>query len=458
MTTATYVPLATGPLVASMYNVRVPPDPGVGHAELFHNTLSGAIVELSETEAAFLARFSSGAEQPSTTAILRNLPLVSFLYENGMLVPVGLDEPERVRLERKYWRENREHLDLTICPTLACNFNCTYCFEEKSSLTFRKEDLDATAMFVERIIDEKTRTVVVHWYGGEPTLRVKDIRALTPVILRRVEKVGADFLSEIYTNAWKLDEEMCEILSNECKIRALMISLDGPPDIHNKMRVGKGGIGEFDEIMKRIDLASRYFDVKLRIHCHAGNNGRVGELLEILNELGFAEAEKRHGNALYIHFSKLYDFSEACKHVKEIRIPHAAFGDLQCEYMEQAQDLDFRVNWIPKRVMGKYCNAQRHYAFVLAPGGNLYKCYREDMADAAAAFAHLTDATIADKVIEGSDASDRPECQACVYMPLCSGFCPMSSWAESPCTHLVGNLERRIANVWKQSRATEKTT
>jgi len=444
-------------MVASMYNVRVPPDPGVGHAELLYNSLSGAIVELSETEGEFLARFSNGADRPSTAAILGNLPLVSFLYENGMLVPADLDEPEQVRLERKYWRENREYLDLTICPTLACNFNCSYCFEEKSSKTFRDDDLEAFAGFAERIINEKTRAVVLHWYGGEPTLRVKDIRALTPVILRHVEQAGADFLAEIYTNAWKLDEEMCDVLRNECRIRALMISLDGPPDIHNKMRVGKGGIGEFDEIMKRIDLASRFFDVKLRIHCHTGNNGRVGELLELLHDLGFAEAEQRHGNAFYVHFSKLYDFSEACKHVKEIRIPHAEFGDLQCEYMERAQELGFRVNWVPKRVMGKYCNAQRHYAYVLAPGCNLYKCYREDMADSDAAFARSTDATIADKVVEGSDASDRQECQECVYMPICSGFCPKSSWAESPCTHLVGNLERRIANSWKQSRSSAKT-
>ncbi len=444
-----FVPFSTGPLRASVYNVIVPGDAKVGHGPLIYNTLSGAVAELAEKEAGLLTRFKERGS-PALAEILVSLDVVDSLFRNCFLVERDKDEPGQVALERLYWRQNRHHLDLTVAPTLACNFACTYCFEKKSSLSLSRQDVSDIIMFFERVISPETRSVVLHWYGGEPTLRVRDIRQITPPLIRLAQKFEFDFLSEIYTNAWKLDEEMCKVLRQECQIRTLMISLDGPREIHNRMRRGPKGIGDFDIIMKKIELSARYFDVKLRIHCHKDNEQDISELLAHLYELGFHQAEKNFGNAFFVHFSKLYDFSEECKHVKQIRLPHDRWGELQIEFMEQAQELGFRVNWLPKRVLGKYCNAQREYAYVIAPRGYIFKCYRQDFADGSQAIGRITDSEIPNQVIQGEDATDRAECQTCLYLPLCSGSCPNNAWSESPCTHLRGNLEQRMVNLWKQ--------
>jgi uncharacterized protein len=446
-----YVPFSSGPLRASRYNVLLPEDPGAGRGALIFNTLSGAAAELTGPEAGLLGRLAEG--DLSLRESLAGLSIINSLYNNGFVVSRNKNEPGRVMAERLYWRTNQEHLDLTIVPTLACNFTCAYCFEKKSPLRLSEKDRRDIVDFCARIIGPQTRSVVLHWYGGEPTLRVDDIRRLSPPILRRVEETGCSFVSEIYTNAWKLDEAVCRVLREECRVTTLMISLDGPKEVHNSMRSGPGGIGDFDVIMERIKLALRYFHVKLRIHCHTRNYGRVEELLGQLHSLGFQTMGGPFGNKLFVHFSKLYDFSSACKHVKEIRIPHQDWGDLQCDYMECAQAFGFSVDWLPKRHMGKYCNSQREYAYVIAPRGYLYKCYRDDFADPRQSVGRISDPEIPRKYVQGEDATDRPECQDCLYLPVCSGFCPLSAWAESPCTHFKGNLERRLLNLWKQPAA-----
>lgn len=452
VSTNTYIPFKTGPLKRSMYNFLLPPDRSAPRGALVYNALSGAAAELSDREHALLERFSDRGGV-SASEVMTNLAPINDLFTGGYLVPVALDEPKRVLEERLYWRDNRDHLDLTIAPTLGCNFRCTYCFQHRSNLSFSEDDRIHLVRFYNEVIGAGTKSVVVHWYGGEPTLRIDDIRQLTPPLLALRERFGFKFLSEIYTNAWELDEATCESLSGECAVSTLMISLDGPRDIHDKMRRGPGGIGCFDEIMKRVALCLRFFHVKLRIHCHTGNDGRIEELLDHLHALGLTDLAKEYGKTLYLHFSKLYDFSEACKHVKQIRIPHEEWGRLQGEYMEYAQALGFRVNWLPKRVIGKYCNAQRKYAYIVAPRGYIYKCYREDFFAPESSVGKITDKVLPDVVVPGQDATDRSECQDCYYLPICSGFCPSSSWAESPCTHLKGNLNTRLLGLWKQRQA-----
>lgn len=447
----TFIPFNLPGLKASRYNVIVPEDGASSHGMLVYNTLTGAAAELSAAEAKMLSRYLEGPPLSHLDG-LSLLKEVDALFSAGFLVPSLLDEAGLVRGQRLFWQKDRSHLDLTIAPTLRCNFRCTYCGQEKAPVSFSRRDLDRLTSFLGRVIGPGTRRVTVHWYGGEPTLRVDAVRAVSRELVGLADRFGSVFEAEMYTNAWRLNEDICPALSREGRISTLMVSLDGPRDIHDRMRGGRPGLGGLEGTLDRVELAVRYFDIKIRIHCHLENVTRIGELLEELHRRGLDRTEERAGHSLSVHFSKLYDFTSVCSHVRNIRLPHRDWGAIQCGLLEQAASMGFKVVWLPKRSAATYCMGQRENAFLIVPRGYVYKCYNQNLTDPKGAAGRLSDPEIPYRLIGGLDPADDERCADCLYLPICSGECPLQAWSEIPCTHLKGNLERRLVQLWKQQR------
>lgn len=63
---------------------------------------------------------------------------------------------------------NRRRLSLILLPTLRCNADCDYCFEQKSS---RVMSLDQFRVVLDKVTDYMTRThiddLTIYWQGGE---------------------------------------------------------------------------------------------------------------------------------------------------------------------------------------------------------------------------------------------------------------------------------------------------
>lgn len=57
--------------------------------------------------------------------------LAKELISGGMLVDAELNEYESLQVNSRIARYSNRSLQLTIAPTLACNFACPYCFEKK---------------------------------------------------------------------------------------------------------------------------------------------------------------------------------------------------------------------------------------------------------------------------------------------------------------------------------------
>ena len=87
---------------------------------------------------------------------------------------------------RRAARFDTAALGLTICPTLACNFRCGYCFEHSQAdgLTMSAETIDRLLDFIGSFKD--VNRVALAWYGGEPTLAWDVVREVT----RRVRAAG----------------------------------------------------------------------------------------------------------------------------------------------------------------------------------------------------------------------------------------------------------------------------
>ena len=64
-------------------------------------------------------------------------------------------------------------MELTVCPTLACNFACPYCFQGhgRTYESMSREVRDEVVSLAERMLDASGASRLrVTWFGGEPLL------------------------------------------------------------------------------------------------------------------------------------------------------------------------------------------------------------------------------------------------------------------------------------------------
>jgi MoaA/NifB/PqqE/SkfB family radical SAM enzyme len=114
---------------------------------------------------------------------------------------------------------------LQIHPTLRCNLQCEHCYS--SSGPWAREELDRDVVY--NVLSDAARMgyQVLSVSGGEPFL----YRGLSDV-LRRAHELG--MRTTVTTNGYFLDPRHIEPLL-DC-LDVLAISLDGPPEIHNRIR------------------------------------------------------------------------------------------------------------------------------------------------------------------------------------------------------------------------------
>ncbi len=180
---------------------------------------------------------------------------------------------------------------LLIKPAGAdCNLQCEYCFYRSRGALY-----PATARH--RMSDEVLQRLVAgymatdqpqyvfNWQGGEPTLLgVEFFRRVTELQMR-YGKPGAVVANGLQTNATLLDDEFAEHLA---RYRFLVgVSIDGPAEIHDRYRVGPGGRGSHQQVLRGIECLRRnHVDFNALVLVTSANVGRAKEVYHYLCDLG----------------------------------------------------------------------------------------------------------------------------------------------------------------------------
>lgn len=140
-----------------------------------------------------------------------------------------------------------------------CNMDCAYCFYKRVRSMYPGDDLAMDANTAE-VITRKTlglgcRYNYFCWQGGEPTLLGKVFFAAVVDYQSRYAKAGQVVGNSIQTNGTLIDEPWADFLADNGFFIGL--SLDGPPEIHDRYRKGCG-TGSFKVVMRAARLlASR---------------------------------------------------------------------------------------------------------------------------------------------------------------------------------------------------------
>lgn len=101
--------------------------------EYLINTRTRAVAQIFSEEKDELLSFLSNPEDVKYKYFY-------VLQDNGFIVESDLDE--LVEMEYLYSQQffNYKNFDITILPTLKCNFNCPYCFENEHSSAMEADD------------------------------------------------------------------------------------------------------------------------------------------------------------------------------------------------------------------------------------------------------------------------------------------------------------------------------
>lgn len=140
-------------------------------------------------------------------------------------------------------------VELLIATTWDCNLRCSYCFVGRRGLM---KDMDpmspATAAHIVDVLDEEfsdVETVCLHFYGGEPFCNVPALRAMVDRAMSR--KVGK-FVFAVTTNGVEATPEVIDLLGRANF--GVVVSIDGPPEIHNQCRIDAEGEPTHERVMK----------------------------------------------------------------------------------------------------------------------------------------------------------------------------------------------------------------
>lgn len=165
--------------------------------------------------------------------------------------------------------ESKGLLNLIIKITKDCNLRCSYCYETFEKKYMDKYQADKLTKFIKKYITQHNiNTVVLSWFGGEPTLNIDIINYILGNIKDFIKDNNVTLISSIVTNGYNLDTFTFNKLL-ELGISQFQITVDGSKEMHDKNRFTKEGTGSFDIILKNLTNilnSNNNFSVTLRLN------------------------------------------------------------------------------------------------------------------------------------------------------------------------------------------------
>ena len=145
---------------------------------------------------------------------------------------------------------------LILNVTEDCNLRCKYCsysghYKYKRKHTPKRMPKDIAYRAINWFLPNtgKSKNVTIGFYGGEPFLNFEIIRDAVVYAQQKAKDKEVGFNAT--TNATILTDEILDFIVRN-NIR-LLVSLDGPKDIHDRYRVFRNGRGSFNVIKKNLE-------------------------------------------------------------------------------------------------------------------------------------------------------------------------------------------------------------
>lgn len=310
-------------------------------------------------------------------------------------------------------------LQITVNPTINCNFRCWYCYEDH--VVGSKMDagvMKSVAAYLERYLSENAGTSQFNlsFFGGEPLLYFKDnVRPLIEMCDAVCKAHSVEMTVHFTTNGFLLRPEVVGFLAGYDT--SFQITLDGGREFHDRTRCTGAGAGSFDTIVGNIRSSlSAGCHVLVRVNYTEENIDSVEDVIEEFRDL--PEDSKR---GMRFDFQRVWqDVREANKETIENKIG---------AYISDAKDAGlFATSHLVQDYVRNSCYGDKYNYLLVNYNGDLYKCTARDFAKTPP-LGHLNpDGTATWHSPEYNERRrhakfQRQACKDCRIAPLCAGGC-----------------------------------
>ena len=332
--------------------------------------------------------------------------------------------------------ENYRPTCLTLYTTLDCNLNCSYCFAKaahREGVRLSKDLIMAAAREVAGNCREKGEpfTAVFHG-GGEPSLdsRLPDLLTDLQWICKQAK---VPFRSYIATNGVMDPEKARWIAAHFDRVG---ISVDGPPELHNRQRPLRNGSESFRILERTIKNISRISEnLSFRVTVLPENFGRIPEIAGFIAERFDAEE---------IHIEPVYH-----QHID------ADLADVFCESFLKAQsEKPAKIVSSGSRigeVHGRFCQIFRQALHLVPPAG-ASSCFAVSSQEEAEEkqLDPMQDEALFEKL-----SREDPDCEHCFNRFHCARGCPDVCPALSVDARDAGSFRCRVNRRLAETELTE---
>jgi len=326
-----------------------------------------------------------------------------------------------------------------------CNLDCHYCYylekerlyPEGEKFQMRYEVLEE---YIIQHIDASPEAVIrFSWHGGEPTVLGLDYFRKVVELQRKHLPPGKSIVNGVQTNGTLLDEEWCRFFAGEGF--AVGLSLDGPPELHNRFRVTKDQRATHEQTMRGYELLQKH-RVNTDILCVV-NSQNVQFPLHVYRFF-------RQIKAQYISFLPMVEPQpDPNEGVCHLTVPAEAWGKFLCTIFDEWRDNDIgkvKVQIFEEAVRTAF--NQEHSLCIFRPtcgdipvvehNGDFYSC--DHYVDVEHRLGNITETPLVE-LLESPAQREFGEakmdalpryCRECEVRSMCNGECPKNRFITTP--------------------------
>lgn len=335
-----------------------------------------------------------------------------------------------LRFKRQRQSFTTKTLGMVICPTLACNFACPYCYEHNLPVSFMQTEVQNQLVDFINKNSERLEGFTINWHGGEPLMGFDIIKSLYS---RFDDDVKLPIThSAMVTNGYLLNEEICKYLHNR-HLNYIQITIDGNRETHNKKRKLKNGQSSFEQIIENVDMASEMMpNCLIGVRTNIGRDNRE-EYPALYEEL----SSRWKGRNVTIYHSFVLDNSLNTCHSKRCTVELNTREKNEFDIMLAENGIKSKKSLYPHLDVSFY-TCMDNNAYVVDPNGLLYKCWG-DVGIVDRSIGTLKDGIknyrIVSQFMIDSDKFADSKCIECSFLPVCDGGCNL---------YRIGKIEKGI--------------
>jgi uncharacterized protein len=314
--------------------------------------------------------------------------------------------------------------EVLVATTWRCNLRCSYCFVEQTRLSAGGQRMSPA--LAARVIDgldaglADVESICLHLYGGEP---LSNLPALEALLDRAEERSPGRFSFAITTNGTCGTPRAIELLGRGRF--QVVLSIDGPPAVHDECRRTAGGAPTHARIVRFLEELRARTDCAVRVSAVVRSGWRLADAVAYLETLPAGQLKAQavrgpEGSPWNLTAEEKADYLADLE-----LLGRKVEADIAAGRTPMDDRFSNRVLQLLAGIERDAFCAAGETTFGITPAGDVLPCVLLD--GDGSRLGHIDDDPAAWREAGRRwrrSRPVRPECASCEARPLCGGGCP----------------------------------